>query len=168
MNVVARADPFTLITVVGTKPVPVRVRTSDAVPANALVGDTDARVGAGLSTSRLVAVADPLLYDPFKTATGTCAPLTNCEAGTIAVSCVALPKVVASSALPTWTTLEFRNPEPEMVSVRALEPAGTLLGLMDAIAGVGVVLPTEPLEPEPPLEHPPIAPRTPSAKIKAE
>jgi hypothetical protein len=90
MKVVARAAPFTLITVVGTKPVPVKLTTADAVPARTLVGDIVVMAGAGLSTSRLAASADPLLNDPFCTTTGISAPLTNCVAGTVAVNCVAL------------------------------------------------------------------------------
>jgi hypothetical protein len=78
---------------------------------------------------------------------------------------------------PTWTTLVFRNPEPVMVRARVLEPAGTRFGLMDVMAGVGVVLPPPPLpeplpepepEPEPPPAQPPIAIRMPSAKTNAE
>lgn len=74
---------------------------------------------------------------------------------------------------PTWTTLVFRNPEPAMVRVNVLEPAGTRFGLMDVMAGVGVVLPPPPLpEPEPEPEPPPAQPlmttRMPSAKTNAE
>lgn len=90
MNVVARAEPFTLIIVDGTKPVPVTVTTADAVPAEALAGDTVVITGVGLSTSRLVAPADPLLNDPFNTTTGISAPFTNCVAGIVAVNCVGL------------------------------------------------------------------------------
>lgn len=89
INVVARAEPFTLITVDGTNPVPLTVITADAVPVSSVVVDKDAIVGAGLSTSRLTAVA-LLLPPPFQTTTGSCAPFVNCEAGTVAVSCVAL------------------------------------------------------------------------------
>jgi hypothetical protein len=90
MYVVALAEPFTLMTVVGTKPVPVTVTMADAVPAMALVGDKDAIVGAGLSTSKLVEVPDPLLNAPLNTTTGISAPLASWVAGTGAVNCVAL------------------------------------------------------------------------------
>jgi hypothetical protein len=51
------------------------------------------------------------------------------------------------------------NPEPVTVRVWAFEPAGTLVGLMDETAGVGVVFPPPPPEPldpdpEPPLPQP--------------
>jgi hypothetical protein len=44
----------------------------------------------------------------------------------------------------------LRNPEPDTVSVTALDPAGIVVGLMDEIAGVGVVPlpPVDPPEPE--------------------
>ena len=90
MNVVDRAEPLTLITVDGTKPVPVTVTTVDPVPTGVLVDDNDEMVGAGLSTSRLAALDDPLLTDPFSTTTDIVAPLTNCVAGTVTVSWVAL------------------------------------------------------------------------------
>ena len=90
MNVVVRGAPFTLITVVGTKPVPVTVMTADATPVSSLVGDTDVIVGAGLSTSRLIAVPEPLFADPFDTTTCICAPLVSWLAGTVTVSCVLL------------------------------------------------------------------------------
>jgi hypothetical protein len=64
------------------------------------------------------------------------------------------------------TSLVLKNPEPVMVSVTALEPAGALFGLIDVMAGVGVVLP--PPEPELPPAHPPTNPRTPSEKNKAK
>ena len=101
MKVVARAVPLILITVEGTKPVPVKLTTADAVPANALVGDIAVTVGAGLSTSRLAALEDALLTDPFETTTGISAPFASCVAGTIAVSWVGLTYVVASDVPPT-------------------------------------------------------------------
>jgi hypothetical protein len=69
---------------------------------------------------------------------------------------------------PTWTKLVFRNPEPVMAKVSALVPAGTLLGLMDVMAGVAVVLPPPLPELEPLPPHPLRTPRIPSAKTKVE
>jgi hypothetical protein len=65
--------------------------------------------------------------------------------------------VVASETPPTSTTLELTNPEPEIVRVSALDPAGALAGLMEEIASAGGVVPPVPLPvpvpfPEPPLE----------------
>jgi hypothetical protein len=96
--------------------------------------------------------------------------------GTVAVNFVPLTKVVDSEMLFTWTTLVLRNPEPDTVRVNAFVPAGTLVGLMDEIVGVGVVLPPPPDPPEPPdpleLEPPPPQPLTrtgiPSPKNKAK
>jgi hypothetical protein len=77
MYVVVLAEPLTLITVDGTKPVPVMVTMADAVPSKALVGVNDVIVGAGLSTSRLIVVPELLLNDPFATTTDISAPLVN-------------------------------------------------------------------------------------------
>jgi hypothetical protein len=73
--VVVRAEPFTLMTVAGTNPVPVTVTTGDVAPVTSIVGDTDAIAGAGLSTSRFSGVPDPLLTDPFDTTTANSVPL---------------------------------------------------------------------------------------------
>lgn len=87
MYVVARAEPLTVMTVEGTKPVPVKVMTAEGVPASAVVADMEVMTGAGLSISRLIV---ELLTVPFATATGSSAPFVSWAAGTVAVSCVAL------------------------------------------------------------------------------
>ena len=66
-----------------------------------LTGVNEVIVGAGLSTSRLIAVPLALVADPFSTTTGSKAPVVSCAAGTRAVSCVALTYVVASATVPT-------------------------------------------------------------------
>jgi hypothetical protein len=76
--------------------------------------------------------------------------------------------VVASDVPPTWTTLLFRKPDPVTVSVCALEPAGTRLGLTDETAGVGVVVPPPLVELEPPPEHPLRTPSIPRVKTRPE
>jgi hypothetical protein len=87
---VVRALPFTLITVVVTKPVPVTVTVWAAPPRVTVVGLKDAIVGAGLFTCRFTAVPEPLLVDPFTTMTESCPPAANCDDCTTAVSCVLL------------------------------------------------------------------------------
>lgn len=87
MYVVVRAEPFTLITVDGTNPVPVKVMTADGVPASSVAEETEARAGAGLSTSSLT---EPLTLLPFETTTESSAPFVSCAAGSAAVSCDAL------------------------------------------------------------------------------
>ena len=67
MKVVAREEPFTLTTVDGTNPVPVRVTTTDAAPAAAVEGDIEVITGAGLSTSN--AIAEVELLVPLETRT---------------------------------------------------------------------------------------------------
>jgi hypothetical protein len=69
MKVVALEEPFTLTTVEGTNPVPVRVTTADGTPANAVLGDIEAITGAGLSTSKSIIELELLV--PFETATGS-------------------------------------------------------------------------------------------------
>lgn len=88
VKVVLRAAPFTLMTVVGTKPVPVTVMTAGVAPVSSLAGATEVMAGVGLSTSRLIG---ELMTDPSRTTTANSAPLTNWLAGTVAVSCVLLP-----------------------------------------------------------------------------
>lgn len=88
LKLVISTAPFTLMTVVGTNPVPVTVMFVELVPVGSLVGDTDAIVGAGLSTSRSIGTPDPLLNDPFRTTTDSSPPLTSWVAGTVAVNCV--------------------------------------------------------------------------------
>jgi len=118
---------------------------------------------------------DPLLTEPFTTVTANCAPLANCVAGTVADSWVALMYVVGSAMPPTWTALLLTNPEPDTVSVSALDPAVMVAGLMDAMAGVGVLAPPPAEPPEPALEaglelpppHPFTKPTAPSPKTEA-
>jgi hypothetical protein len=90
LKVVVREAPFTLMTVVGTNPVPVTMMFGEVAPVCSLVGDTEVIVGGGLSTSRLIGAPDPMLNDPFSTTTDSSAPLTSWLAGTVAVNCVLL------------------------------------------------------------------------------
>lgn len=142
---------------VGTNPVPVKVTTGEVAPTSTLDGEKEETAGAGLSTSRLAGVL-PVL--PLATTTARLPPLVNWLAGTVAVSLLALEYVVASEAPPTNTVLLLANPEPETVTVVALDPAGTLSGLTDVMTGVELLLPPpepEPLpEPEPPLPPQPM------------
>jgi hypothetical protein len=63
-----------------------------------------------------------------------------------------LTYVVLSLVPFTWTTDVETNPVPFTVSVTDSAPAGTLVGLMDVITGVGggVPPPPDPDEPLPP------------------
>jgi len=74
--VVVRAEPFTWIVVVGTKPVPVTVTEEDP-PTTVDEGETDVIAGTGLSTSTLLGALLPLVIVPFSTSTVSCAPLVN-------------------------------------------------------------------------------------------
>lgn len=136
---------------VGTNPVPVSVTTGEVAPVKTGDGVSEVTVGAGLSTSRLAGVLET---DPLETTTARLPPLVNWVAGMAAVSWVELPKVVASGVPPTKTVLVLTKPEPETVSVVALDPAGTLAGLREEIAGVALLLPPPPPEPLPEPEEP--------------
>jgi hypothetical protein len=148
MYVVARAEPLTSITVDGTKPVPVKEITADAVPVNSVVVDSDVIVGAGLSTSRSTGVLTLL---PFETSTASSAPFVSWVAGTVAVRLVALTYAVASAVPPTSTRLPLTNPEPETVSVVPAAPTLTFAGLIELIVGLGVGVVVPPPPPPPPL-----------------
>ncbi len=75
---------------VDTKPVPVTVITDPVPPTSSTEGDTEAMVGEGLLTTRLVGVPDALVTVPLDTTTVNCAPVANCVAGSVAVSSVPL------------------------------------------------------------------------------
>lgn len=63
--------------------------------------------------------------------------------------------------------LELIKPEPETVSVDAAEPAFSMAGVMEVMAGVGVVVPPPPpLPPELPEEHPVSKPEEFSARAR--
>ena len=56
-------------------------------------------------------------------------------AGTNAVNCAALTKVVAKAKLPIWAVAPERNPVPLTVRVKPGPPAVTELGLREAMEG---------------------------------
>jgi hypothetical protein len=142
------------IAVVDTKPVPVTVTTGLDELTTSIEGETEATVGAGLFTTRFTGVPDELVVVPLDTTTANCIPVANCVAGTVAVNSVLLTYMVASATPPTSITLLLMNPDPMTVIVCGLDPAERLVGLIDEIAGVGVILPPPPPEPPPlqPLE----------------
>ena len=80
---VVRPAPFTLMAVVGTKPVPVTAMTSEEDPTTSVVGESEEITGAGLSTSKLAAVLPTV---PLITTTERLPPLVSWLAGTMAVS----------------------------------------------------------------------------------
>jgi hypothetical protein len=168
MNEVGRGLPFTSITVVGTNPVPVTVTVGEAVPVSSVAGETDARVGAGLSISRSIGDPGEVVREPFATTTANSAPLASWLAGTTAVSSVLSTKVVASATLLTETTLVLRNPEPVTVSTSEPEPAGSFAGLIDDTTGVVGVCCPPPFPAFEPPPQPPATMNTPRPKSKAE
>lgn len=74
---------------------------------------------------------------------------------------------MVGSAVPfTSTTLVEVNPEPLTVRVSAVKPAVMLAGLIDVMAGVGVVPPPPDPEPDAPPPHPLVTTSMPISKEK--
>ena len=87
---VVRELPLTLITVVGTNPVPTTEITGEVAPAAKADGETPDIAGAGLSISRFTGAPEPLLIDPLSAITASWPPLVSCVADTVASTFVAL------------------------------------------------------------------------------
>jgi hypothetical protein len=138
-NVVGRALPLTLAVEVEMKPLPVSVTFAFDVPATIVEGVRLSSTGAGLSTSSVtvVLVVDPAL---FVTPTWSCPPDPSCPAGTVACNWVALTNTVGTWVLFTVTRLEGVKPVPEIVTISAELPTGTLLGVIDWIVRDGTGL----------------------------
>ncbi len=78
----------------------------------------------------------------------------------LAVTCVALTKVVASPVLPTVTEVDVLKPLPVTVSVVLAAPAATLAGLIDVTVGAAAPepAPDPTLDPDPEEDPPPEQP----------
>ena len=156
---VVRAVPFTLITVVGTKPVPATATADAAVPTPSAAGESAVMAGEGLSTSRLTAALPALLKSPFTATMESMAPTASWLAGIDAVTWLVLTKVVGSTFWPTLITVFAVKPVPFTVSAVALAPAVTFVGEMELTVGGWAVGCVEVLpDPEPP--HPASKPDT--------
>lgn len=83
---VVRALPFTSITVVGTKPVPLTATSEEVDVVVSTFGASWEIVGAGLFTCRVTAAPEPLLALPFSASTESWSPLASCDADTAAVT----------------------------------------------------------------------------------
>jgi hypothetical protein len=88
---VVRALPFTCTTVPAMKPLPVTDSAGGVLPSAMTLGETEERIGLGLSTSRVTEEPLPaVLLLPVRTEMERAAPFARSAAGTTAVSCVAL------------------------------------------------------------------------------
>lgn len=103
---VLRALPFTCMTVAARKPLPV-TDTVGVLPSATTLGETEERIGLGLSTSRVTGEPLPaVLLVPVRTEIVRAAPVARSAARTTAVSCVALTNWVEIDVPFTWTTLD--------------------------------------------------------------
>jgi hypothetical protein len=140
-TVVARGLPLTWSTEVAVKLVPVLVRVKAAPPAIALLGLRLASVGTGLTAVMVKARA--LEIPPPGVGVTTVMlgvpTLTRSLARMVAVSCVALTKLVVRLTLFHCTTEAGTKFVPVTVRMKAGPPCGTLLGLRLASVGTGLL-----------------------------
>jgi len=97
--VVARLDPFHRTTELVSKFVPVTVSVKLALPATEFVGDIRVTVGTGFAMVNFRTFDAPPPGFGLKATTFAVPGVVTSEAGTDAVNCVALTKVVVSGVL---------------------------------------------------------------------
>jgi hypothetical protein len=139
-KVVVSAEPFQSTTEPVTKFVPVSVRVNADPPTPAEVGEIEVSVGAGLL---MVKVCPELVPPPgatFTTVTLGVPPVAISEAGTDAVSDVALPNVVVSGEPFQFATEPATKFVPVSVSVKAEPPAAADVGAIEVSVGVGLLM----------------------------
>jgi hypothetical protein len=131
-KVVLSAAPFHCTTAPETKPVPLTVSVNAAPPAAAVFGFSDVIVGGG---AVMVKDAPFETVPPEETVTVAVPAAAIKLAGTAAVNCVALPKVVVRVAPFHRTTAPEAKPVPLTISVNAAPPATAVFGFSDVMAG---------------------------------
>lgn len=139
---------------------PVTLTVVATAPVVKLEGTIREMTGDGLFTTRLTAGPELLDELPLSAMMLSCAPVVSCEAGTNAVTCVLLTKLVVSSVPPTWIAVLLINPVPLTVKVVAAAPAETLAGDTEetvgaTTGGVGVEPPPEGLLAQPEAKRSP-------------
>ena len=142
---VVSAVPFQFMIDPFIKLVPLAVKVNVLPPAVALFGDRLVSVGSGL-LGVMVNVCEALVPPPgkgVKTVTGTVPADEIFAAGTFAVNCVGLIKVVASDTPFQLTTEPLIKLLPVIVKVNAALPATAVLGLMEVETGKGLLTITE-------------------------
>lgn len=113
------------------------------VPATAELGEIELRVGTGYVPTLTVKIKpfEGLLIGGFDTSIKKLPGKRIVEAGTVAVSCVELTKVVLSGVPvpegPARTVAPLKKFEPFTVRVKAGSPEFALAGESDVIVGVG-------------------------------
>jgi hypothetical protein len=139
-NVVVSAVPFQFTTEPATKFVPVTVSVNADPPVSAELGESEVSVGAGLLMVKVCPEVVPPPGAAFVTVTETVLPFAMSEAGTAAVSEVALTNVV-TSAVPFQFTVEPATKfVPVSVSVNVEPPAVADAGEMEVSVGDGLLI----------------------------
>src|SRR5712691_8777609 len=139
-KVVVRVPPFHCTTEAGTKPLPVTARVKAGPPCSALLGESDPSAGTGLRDVMMKATAAevPPPGVVVYTVTGAEPAVVRSLAGMLAVSWVALTKVVVR-VLPFHRTTEAgMKLEPVTVRVTGPPPCSALLGESDPSVGTGL------------------------------
>ena len=134
-NVVVRAVPFQWTELPCTKFVPVRVRVKAAPPSMRDAGESEVRVGTGLSTTTGSVDDAPPPGAGFATETVSVPANAMSLAVMAAVTCVALTKVVVRGEPFHWTVAPFTKPVPLAVKVNAAPPARVDAGDTEVRAG---------------------------------
>jgi hypothetical protein len=144
-KLVASAEPAKFTVAPLTKFVPVTVSVKLAAPATTLLGLSPVRVGTGFPvTALIVNVSGPDVPPPdgFVTVTAAVPEPAMRLAGTVAVSEVALTKVVVSGVPPKEIDAPVTKFVPVTVSGNAPEPAVALEGESSVRVGGGLVVVT--------------------------
>ena len=139
-TVVASATPFHFTTVPAKKFVPVSVSVNAALPAVAVVGESEPKVGNGSLIVNVIAADAPPPGAGFNTVIAAVPPAAMSMAGTTAVSCVPLTTVVASATPFHFTTVPATKFVPVSVSVKAAPPAFAVVGESIARTGCGLAV----------------------------
>src|SRR5215471_19289083 len=138
-KVVVRLAPFTCTVAPLTKFVPFTVKVNAAPPAVALLGERLLMVGTGLLTVKVAAADVPPPGVGFVTFTESVPAVAMSLAGMLAVTCVALTKVVVRLLPLTWTVAPLAKLVPLTVNVNAAPPAVALLGERLLMVGTGLL-----------------------------
>ena len=139
-KLVVSALPFHWTTAPETKPVPLTVRVKAGPPAVAESGLSEVITWPAVMVK--VALADGTPFSTTVTLAGPAAAMRL--AGTWAVNCVALTKVVVSALPFHWTTAPEAKPVPLTVRVKAAPPAVAPLGLSEEITGPPLIVKVAP------------------------
>lgn len=153
INVVASGTPFQLTTEPVTKLLPVTVKVKAPLPAIAVLGLMAVVTGIGLLTMIVLIVKRSAALVPppgagVNTETAAVPAVAILAAGTTAVNCDELPKVVVSAMPFQFIVDPLIKPVPVMVMVKATSPANAAFGDIDNDTGAGLLVVPELLPPD--------------------